>query len=66
MTTLQLNGYWNVARQRLKQGFGGVRGHDLQYVEGLDDEVVGRIQKRLGETRDEVEKLLDECSCECG
>ena len=34
--------------------------HDLQYTEGLQDELVGRIQKRTGETREAVEKALKE------
>ena len=36
--------------------------HDLQYVEGKQDELIGRIQKRTGETREAVEKAVKE-SC---
>jgi uncharacterized protein YjbJ (UPF0337 family) len=63
---MQLDIHWNVAMGKLKQKFSDVQSNDLLFVKGQEDEFVGRIQRRLGETRDEVTKLLDECSCECG
>ena len=36
---------------------------DLQYAEGKQEELIGRIQKRTGETREAVEKeVKDSCS----
>ena len=36
---------------------------DLQYAEGKQEELIGRIQKRTGETREAVEKAVkDSCS----
>ena len=64
MNKLQLKGNWNVTKGKLKQKFAQLRDNDLQYVEGMEDELVGRIQKRLGKSAEEVEKLLEECSCE--
>jgi uncharacterized protein YjbJ (UPF0337 family) len=63
MNKLQLKGNWNVAKGKLKQKFANLRDDDLQYVEGKEEELLGRIQKRLGKSRAEVEKLVDEC-CE--
>ncbi|MEY4485454.1 MAG: hypothetical protein RL693_2906, partial [Verrucomicrobiota bacterium] len=33
---------------------------DLQYVEGKQEELLGRIQKATGETRESVEKAINE------
>jgi uncharacterized protein YjbJ (UPF0337 family) len=64
MNKLQLKGNWNVTKGKLKQKFAQLRDNDLQYAEGMEDELMGRIQKRLGKSKEEVEKLLEECSCE--
>jgi uncharacterized protein YjbJ (UPF0337 family) len=39
--------------------------NDLQYAEGQQDELVGRIQKRTGETREAVEKAVNESCSDC-
>jgi uncharacterized protein YjbJ (UPF0337 family) len=35
--------------------------NDLRYEEGREDELVGRIQKRTGDTKEAVEQFIDEC-----
>ena len=60
MNTLELKGDWNIAKGKLKQKWAGLTDDDLQYAEGQKDELVGRIQKRTGETREAVEKALKE------
>ena len=65
MNTLQFKGNWNVIKGKMKQKFAQLTDDDLRYVEGKEEEVIGRIQKRTGKTRDEVERVLDECGC-CG
>ena len=64
MNTLALKGNWNVAKGKLKQKWAKLTDDDLQYVEGKEDELIGRIQKRTGVTRDAVEKALrEDCGC---
>ena len=65
MNTLQLKGNWNIIKGKLKQKYANLTDDDLQYVEGKEDELIGRIQKRTGTTKEEVEQALDECNC-CG
>ena len=60
MNTLEIKGDWNIAKGKLKQKWANLTDHDLQYAEGLQDELVGRIQKRTGETREAVEKAIKE------
>lgn len=65
MNTLQLKGNWNIIKGKLKQQYADLTDDDLQYVEGKEDELVGRIQKRTGQTKEAVERALDESDC-CG
>ena len=66
MTALEIKGDWNIAGGRLKQKWAKLTDSDLQYAEGKQEELVGRIQKRTGETRETVEKAVKEfCSTCC-
>ena len=64
MNKLVLKGDWNIVKGKLKQKYAQLTDDDLRYVEGKEEELLGRIQKRTGKTRDEVERALDE-SCGC-
>ena len=58
MTKLEIKGDWNITKGVLKQKWAKLTDDDLQYVEGKHDEMIGRIQKRTGETREAVEKVI--------
>ena len=66
MTPLEINGDWNITKGKLKQKWAKLTDNDLQYTEGKQEELVGRIQKRTGETREAVEKALKETCPTCG
>jgi len=57
-TELNLKGNWNVVKGKLKQAYGDLTDDDLTYVDGKEDELVGRIQKRIGTTAADVRHLL--------
>jgi uncharacterized protein YjbJ (UPF0337 family) len=63
MNKLQIKGNWNVVKGKLKQKYAKLTDDDLRYVEGKEDELMGRIQKRLGKSREEIEREIDECCC---
>ena len=68
MTTLEIKGDWNITKGKLKQKWAKLTDDDLQYVEGKQEELFGRIQKATGETREAVEKAIHEAnsgSCGC-
>jgi uncharacterized protein YjbJ (UPF0337 family) len=60
MNKLQVKGDWNVAKGKLKQKWAKLTDDDLTYVEGKQDELIGRIQKRTGEERAAIEKAVHE------
>lgn len=62
MNSLQIKGDWNIIKGKLTQKWANLTEDDLQYAKGKEKELVGRIQKRTGETREAVEKALKECN----
>ena len=60
MTTLEIKGDWNITKGKLKQKWAKLTDSDLEYAEGKQEELVGRIQKVTGESREAVEKVIKE------
>ncbi len=58
MNKLQIKGNWNIAKGKLKQRWADLTDNDLDFIEGKEEELIGRIQKRTGETREAVEDAL--------
>jgi uncharacterized protein YjbJ (UPF0337 family) len=58
-TKLSLKGNWNVVKGKLKQSYGELTDDDLAYSEGQEDELIGRLQKKLGSTAADVRHLLE-------
>jgi len=65
MNKLEIKGDWNITKGKLKQKWAKLTDDDLQFIEGKNDELFGRIQKRTGETREAVEKTIKEFSSSC-
>ena len=61
MNTLTIKGNWNIAKGKLKRKYAQLTNDDLQYSEGLEEELVGRIQKRTGQAREAIERTVKEC-----
>jgi uncharacterized protein YjbJ (UPF0337 family) len=59
MNELQLKGTWNEAKGKLKQKYAQLTDDDLLFSEGKDEELIGRIQKRLGKTKEEIKKEIE-------
>ena len=62
MTKLEIKGDWNVIRGKLKQKWAVLTDDDLQFIEGKQEELLGRIQRRTGQARDAVEATIRDCS----
>ncbi len=58
MTKLELKGTWNEAKGKLKQKYGELTDDDLTFAEGKDDEMLGRLQQKLGRTKEEIRKEI--------
>ena len=60
-TKLQVRGSWNEVKGKLKQKYSQLTDDDLSFAEGKEDELLGRLQRRLGKSKEdlraEIEKL---------
>lgn len=61
MNTLHIKGDWNIAKGKLKKKYAQLTDNDLRYQEGQEDELIGRIQKQTGDSKEVVEKFIDDC-----
>jgi uncharacterized protein YjbJ (UPF0337 family) len=60
MDTTEIKGNWNEQKGKLKQKFATLIDNDLLYAEGKKDEMLGKLQIKLGKTQEELHKLLSE------
>ncbi len=59
-TKLNFKGNWNIVKGKLKQSYGELTDDDLTYTEGKEDELLGRIQRRVGATAADIRKKIEE------
>jgi uncharacterized protein YjbJ (UPF0337 family) len=59
MEKQQIKGTWNEMKGKLKQKYGELTDDDLTYSEGKEDELYGRLQQKLGKTKEEVKREID-------
>jgi uncharacterized protein YjbJ (UPF0337 family) len=57
---LQMKGSWNEVKGKLKQKYGQLTDDDLVFAEGKEDELLGRLQKRLGRTTDQLRAEIED------
>ena len=60
MNKLQIKGNWNEIKGKLKQKFADLTDDDLTFAEGKEDEMLGRLQHRLGKSEEEVRRAIEE------
>jgi len=60
MNDLRIKGNWNETKGKLKQKYGELTDDDLRFEEGKEDELIGRLQKKTGKSKDEVRKMISE------
>lgn len=56
---LKLNGSWNDVKGKIKQAYGDLSDDDLTYEEGQDDELLGKIQKKIGKTKEDLKAWIE-------
>ena len=59
MNTTEVKGNWNEQKGKLKQKFAVLTDNDLLYEEGKREEMFGKLQIKLGKTREELHKIVD-------
>ena len=60
MNKTELEGNWNEMKGRLKQKFAMLTDNDLMFAEGKKEEMFGKLQIKLGKTKEEFQKIISE------
>jgi uncharacterized protein YjbJ (UPF0337 family) len=58
MNTTELKGNWEEQKGKLKQKFAALTDNDLLFVEGKQEEMMGKLQIKLGKTKEELHKII--------
>lgn len=60
MNSTEIKGNWNELKGKLKQKYADLTDDDLLYEEGKEDELFGRLQQKIGKTKEEITKWYNE------
>ena len=58
MNTLKLKGNWNETAGKLKQKYANLTDDDLLFKEGKEEELLGRLQAKVGKTKEQLRKII--------
>ncbi|OFX74955.1 MAG: general stress protein CsbD [Bacteroidetes bacterium GWE2_29_8] len=58
MNKTELKGTWNEQKAKLKQKFSKLTDNDLKFEEGKKEEMLAKIQIKLGKTKEELHKII--------
>ena len=58
MNITEVKGNWNLQKGKLKQKFAILTDNDLKFEEGKKEEMLGKLQVKLGKTKEELQKII--------
>jgi uncharacterized protein YjbJ (UPF0337 family) len=59
-SSLVMHGSWDDVKGQLKKNYAELTDEDLTYAEGKEDELLGRLQRKLGRTKDEIVRMISD------
>lgn len=59
MDRLNIKGNWNQLKGKIKQAYADITDDDLMYEEGKEDEMLGRLQKKTGKSRQQLVNWIE-------
>jgi len=59
-TKLEIKGNWNELKGKLKQKYGQLTDDDLTFTQGKEEELLGRLQQRLGRDKEDLRKTIEQ------
>lgn len=60
MNTTEIKGNWNELKGKLKQKYADLTDDDLMFAEGKEDEMYGKLQQKLGKTKEELKQIFSD------
>lgn len=58
-TKLEIKGNWDEKKGKLKQQFAILTDNDLLFLKGKENELLGRLEKKLGKKKDEIRSIIE-------
>jgi uncharacterized protein YjbJ (UPF0337 family) len=58
MNTTEVKGKWEEQKGKLKQKFATLTDNDLMFAEGKKDEMMGKLQIKLGKSKEQLHELI--------
>ncbi len=58
-TTDKIKGNWNQIKGKVKQNYAQLTDNDLAYEKGKEDELLGKLQEKTGETKEKIKSFID-------
>jgi uncharacterized protein YjbJ (UPF0337 family) len=58
MNTNSTKGSWKEISGKLKQRYANLTDDDVLFAEGKEEELLGRLQKKLGKSKEELRKVI--------
>jgi uncharacterized protein YjbJ (UPF0337 family) len=59
MNITEVKGNWNEQKGKLKQKFATLTDNDLLFEEGKKDEMLGKLQAKLGKPKEELQRVIE-------
>jgi uncharacterized protein YjbJ (UPF0337 family) len=59
MNTTELKGNWEEQKGKLKQKFAKLTDNDLLFAEGKKEEMMGKLQIKLGKSKEELREIIE-------
>ena len=59
MNTTELKGNWNEQKGKLLKKFATLTSNDLMFEEGKKEEMLGKLQIKLGKSKEELKKIIE-------
>ena len=60
VTKLSIKGNWDIVKGKLEQKFSNLTDDDLVFADGKEDELLGRLEKKLGKSKEELRDLIED------
>lgn len=58
MNKEEVKGIWDQQKGKLKKMFANLTDDDLLYAEGKKDEMLGKLEIKLGKSKSELDKIM--------
>ena len=59
MNTVEMRGSWEEQKAKLKEKFAKLTENDLLYIDGKKEEMLSKLQIKLGKSKEELIKIID-------